>query len=142
MKLKRRGFESLSKPKKEDEILYFKLYFKHKKFISKLIKYSKIKQRFSIHYLGKSIFTYYTIKSYFSVECYLEATDTAKPLYAKHGFEEITELRFDPSQYGVKGLGIERQTVMVRGAVGSDGERLAVQPWDVAVAHAKADLLQ
>jgi ribosomal protein S18 acetylase RimI-like enzyme len=76
------------------------------------------------------------------VEVYLEATDTAKPLYEKHGFEEITELRFDPSQYGVKGLGIERQTVMVRGALGPDGERMAVRSWAVAVAQAKADLLQ
>ena len=74
------------------------------------------------------------------LEVYLEATDTAKPLYEKHGFEEITELRFEPSEYGVKGLGIERQTVMVRGALGRHGERMAVRSWDVAVAHAKADL--
>ena len=73
------------------------------------------------------------------VEVYLEATDTAKPLYAKHGFAEITELRFDPSQYGVKGLGIERQTVMVRGALGPDGERLEVKSWEAAVARTKAD---
>jgi GNAT superfamily N-acetyltransferase len=76
------------------------------------------------------------------VEVYLEATDTAKPLYAKHGFEEITELRFDPSQYGVKGLGVERQTVMVRGALGADGERLQVKSWEAAVVRTKADLMQ
>jgi GNAT superfamily N-acetyltransferase len=76
------------------------------------------------------------------VEAYLEATDTAKPLYERHGFQSITELRFSPAEYGTKGLGIERQTVMVRGALGSDGERQPVRSWDVAVAHAKGDLQQ
>lgn len=55
------------------------------------------------------------------VPVYLEATDTAKPLYERHGFEAITELRFEPAAYGVKGLGRERQTVMVRGRLGVDG---------------------
>lgn len=67
------------------------------------------------------------------VECYLEATDTAKPLYERHGFEAITELRFEPSSYGVKGLGRERQTVMVRGALGRDGVRSRVKRWDEVV---------
>lgn len=74
------------------------------------------------------------------VEVYLEATDTAKAFYEKHGFEEIRELRFNPAEYGAKGLGTERQTVMVRGALGWGGQRKAVRSWDVAVAHAKADL--
>ena len=75
------------------------------------------------------------------VEVYLEATDTAKPLYEKHGFVEITELRFDPARYGVKGLGIERQTVMVRGALSSNGERLVVRSWEDAVARARGGAL-
>lgn len=74
------------------------------------------------------------------VEVYLEATDTAKPLYEKHGFEAITELRFVPADYGVKSLGVERQTVMVRGALGSNGVRYPVRSWDVAVADAQAEL--
>lgn len=48
---------------------------------------------------------------------YLEATATAKRLYERHGFVPRTELRFDPAAYGVQGLGVERQTVMVRGAL-------------------------
>lgn len=75
------------------------------------------------------------------VEVYLEATDTAKPLYERHGFETITELRFDPAKDGVKGLGIERQTVMVRPAMGADGERRPVRSWDVAAAQSRAALL-
>ena len=74
------------------------------------------------------------------LEVYLEATDTAKSFYEKHGFEAVTELRFDPAEYGVKGLGVERQTVMVKGALGQSGERKAVRPWAVAVAHTKAQL--
>ena len=69
------------------------------------------------------------------VEVYLEATDTAKPLYEKHGFESITELRFDPTEYGVKGLGRERQTVMVRGALGRNGDRQPVRSWDAVAAE-------
>lgn len=76
------------------------------------------------------------------VECYLEATDTAKRLYERHGFETITEFRFDPAEYGVKGTGVERQTVMVRGAPGSRGERQRVRSWDVAAAESRALLLQ
>ncbi|KAK5171922.1 uncharacterized protein LTR77_003559 [Saxophila tyrrhenica] len=67
------------------------------------------------------------------VETYLEATDTAKPFYERHGFEIITELRFDPAGYGVKGLGVERQTVMVRGALGRTGERGSARGWEDAV---------
>lgn len=70
------------------------------------------------------------------VEVYLEATDTAKRLYARHDFAEVTELRFDPARYGVKGLGVERQTVMVRGALGPDGVRRGVRSWDDAAAAA------
>lgn len=67
---------------------------------------------------------------------YLEATDTAKRLYERHGFETITELRFDPAKYGVKGMGVERQTVMVRGALCPDGQRGRVRSWDEARARA------
>lgn len=67
------------------------------------------------------------------VEVYLEATDTAKPLYEKHGFVAVKELRFNPAEYGVVGLGIERQTIMVRGAMGGDGARRPVRTWDEAV---------
>lgn len=74
------------------------------------------------------------------VEVYLEATDTAKPLYEKHGFEAITELRFDPAEYGIKGLGTERQTVMVRGALGNDGSRKEVRSWEVARADAMREM--
>ena len=72
------------------------------------------------------------------VEVYLEGTDTAKPLYEKHGFFAVNEVRFDPAQYGVHDIGRERQTVMVRGALGKDGVRRKVRSWDVAVAQAKA----
>nr|POE77521.1 hypothetical protein CFP56_09168 [Quercus suber] len=64
------------------------------------------------------------------VEVYLEATDTAKPLYQKHGFVAVKELRFNPADYGVVGLGIERQTIMVRGAMGADGVRRPVRSWE------------
>lgn len=74
------------------------------------------------------------------VEVYLEATDTAKPLYEKHGFKAITELRFDPAQYGLKGLGIERQTVMVRGALDKNGDRAAVKSWEAAAVRTKLQL--
>lgn len=64
------------------------------------------------------------------VECYLEATDTAKPLYEKHGFEMVNELRFDPSAYGVCGFSVERQTIMVRGALDRVSEqRKQVRSW-------------
>ena len=64
------------------------------------------------------------------IECYLEATDTAKPLYARHGFVAIRELRFDPAEYGILGYRVERQTVMVRGALGKDGVRGGVRSWE------------
>lgn len=63
------------------------------------------------------------------VECYLEATDTAKPLYERHGFVKVNELRFDPAPYGVYGYKIERQTVMVRGALNAQGVRSEVRSW-------------
>lgn len=66
------------------------------------------------------------------VECYLEATDTAKPLYERHGFVEINELRFNPLDYGVYGFKVERQTVMVRGALDSQGQRQEVRSWEDA----------
>lgn len=66
------------------------------------------------------------------VECYLEATDTAKPLYERHGFRTVNELRFDPSAYGVSGYGIERQTIMVRGAVHQAGHKQPVRSWEAA----------
>lgn len=74
------------------------------------------------------------------VQVYLEATDTAKPLYERHGFKAITELRFDPGQYGYKGLGIERQTVMARGALGGNGDRKPVRSREAAVSSTKAQL--
>ncbi len=73
------------------------------------------------------------------VEVYLEATDTAKPLYEKHGFEEVTELRFDPGRYGVKGLGTERQTVMVRGVLESEGDGRPVRSWENGVARTRKE---
>lgn len=73
-------------------------------------------------------------------EVYIEATDTAKPLYEKHGFEAVNEIRFNPVAYGVHDLGPERQTIMVRGALGKNGQRRAVRAWDHAVAQASADL--
>ena len=73
---------------------------------------------------------------------YLEATDSARPLYEKHGFRAVNELRFDPAEYGVKGLGVERQTIMVRGALDRFGDRKTVRSWDVAVADAQAVLCE
>ncbi|GAB1733157.1 hypothetical protein NU195Hw_g20t1 [Hortaea werneckii] len=61
------------------------------------------------------------------LEVYLEATDTAKPLYLKHGFVAVNEIRFDPARYGCFGIGKERQTIMVRGAVGKDEGRRSVR---------------
>jgi len=74
------------------------------------------------------------------VEVYLEATDTARPFYEKHGFLAIAELRFDPAKYGVRGLGVERQTVMVRGALDTTGLRRPLGSWDGAGVGAKAQL--
>ncbi|KAI7545748.1 hypothetical protein KC331_g6034 [Hortaea werneckii] len=67
------------------------------------------------------------------LEVYLEATDTAKPLYLKHGFVAVNEIRFDPARYGCFEIGKERQTIMVRGAVDGNGKRKCVRPWDGAV---------
>ena len=75
------------------------------------------------------------------IECYLEATDTAKPLYERHGFHTVNELKFNPVEYGVRGYAIERQTVMVRGALSEDGLcRKPVRSWDMAVEETRAQL--
>ncbi|KAF2769946.1 hypothetical protein EJ03DRAFT_343029 [Teratosphaeria nubilosa] len=55
------------------------------------------------------------------LEVYLEGTDTAKAMYLKHGFRAVNDIYFDPSKYGMEDLGIEHQTVMVRGALVKDG---------------------
>ncbi|KAK4508406.1 hypothetical protein PRZ48_002144 [Zasmidium cellare] len=73
------------------------------------------------------------------LECYLEATDTAKPLYERHGFVTVNELRFDPAVYGVEGFKRERQTIMVRGAVDARGQR-KVRCWEEAVPGKQAQL--
>ena len=52
------------------------------------------------------------------LEIYCEATNTGRPMYEKYGFVPVKTLRFDPAEYGVKGLGVEVQTVMVRGVAG------------------------
>ncbi|KAI7281174.1 hypothetical protein KC345_g4311 [Hortaea werneckii] len=75
----------------------------------------------------------------FGLEVYLEATDTAKLLYLKHGFVAVNEIRFDPVRYGCFGIGKERQTIMVRGAIDESGERRKVRPWCVAVTEASGD---
>ena len=49
------------------------------------------------------------------LEIYCEATNTGRPMYKKCGFVPVRTLRFDPADYGVQGLGVEVQTVMVRG---------------------------
>ncbi|TKA81184.1 hypothetical protein B0A55_02626 [Friedmanniomyces simplex] len=72
------------------------------------------------------------------LEVYLEGTDTAKPLYEKHGFVAVSEVRFDPAEYGLYDIGKERQTIMVRGALGKDGVREEVRSWDAAVAQAES----
>lgn len=74
------------------------------------------------------------------LECYLEATDTAKPLYERHGFVTVNELRFDPAAYGIEGFRRERQTIMVRGAMDTRGQRKAVRTWEEAVPGAQAQL--
>ncbi|KAK1051752.1 hypothetical protein LTR74_016680 [Friedmanniomyces endolithicus] len=76
------------------------------------------------------------------LEVYLEGTDTAKPLYEKHGFVAVNEVRFDPAEYGVCDIGMERQTVLVRGALGRDGVRRGVRSWEVAVARAEMAVLK
>ncbi|EGP87112.1 unnamed protein product [Zymoseptoria tritici ST99CH_3D7] len=74
------------------------------------------------------------------VECYLEATSTAKPLYERHGFVAVGELSFDPAAYGVFGYKVETQTVMVRGALDSRGVRQEVTPWNVETGPVQAML--
>lgn len=76
------------------------------------------------------------------LEVYLEATDTAKPLYLKHEFVAANGIRFDPARYGCFGIGKERQTIMVRGAIGEDGERRSVKPWCEVVTEANGDRKQ
>ncbi|KAK3075914.1 hypothetical protein LTR53_000343 [Teratosphaeriaceae sp. CCFEE 6253] len=72
------------------------------------------------------------------MEVYLESTGTAKPLYERHGFVAVNEVRFEPGEYGVYDVGGERQTVMVRGALGRDGVRRGVRGWEAAVAGTEA----
>ena len=55
------------------------------------------------------------------VPVYLEATNSARPLYEKHGFAALQTIEFDPADYGVNGLGVERQTAMVRGELQTTG---------------------
>jgi len=58
------------------------------------------------------------------LEIYCEATKTGRPMYEKYGFVPVKTLRFDPADYGVLGLGVEVQTVMVRGVKAmNDGVR-------------------
>ncbi|KAM3415767.1 hypothetical protein BST61_g9278 [Cercospora zeina] len=67
------------------------------------------------------------------IECYLEATGTAKPLYERRGFQTVNVLEFDPSHYGVDGFRVERQTIMVRGAWDSTTkQRKPVRSWHEA----------
>ncbi|KAF2212396.1 hypothetical protein CERZMDRAFT_84745 [Cercospora zeae-maydis SCOH1-5] len=67
------------------------------------------------------------------IECYLEATDAAKPLYERRGFQTVNVLEFDPAQYGVDGFRTERQTIMVRGAWDSTTkQRKPVRSWHEA----------
>jgi ribosomal protein S18 acetylase RimI-like enzyme len=64
------------------------------------------------------------------IECYLEATNTAKPLYERHGFVEVNVIRFDPASYGIQGYSVEVQTIMVRPALDEFGRRKEVRTWD------------
>lgn len=74
------------------------------------------------------------------VEVYCEATKTGRPLYEKYGFVAVKNLDFATAEYGVD-LGIEQQTVMVRGALGKDGTRARVRQWDEAVVATTKALL-
>lgn len=74
------------------------------------------------------------------LEIYCEATRTGRALYEKYGFEVVRTLVFDPAVYGVEGLGVETQSVMVRGALGADGVRRPVRAWDVAAQEIRAEL--
>lgn len=66
------------------------------------------------------------------LEIYCEATKTGRPMYEKYGFVPVYTLSFDPAEYGVTGLGVEVQTVMVRGAL-RDGVRAGVRRWEDVV---------
>lgn len=70
------------------------------------------------------------------VEVYCEATSTGRPLYEKYGFVAVMDIDFPTSSYGTD-LGEEHQTVMVRGALGSDGKRNKVRSWKEAVADSR-----
>jgi GNAT superfamily N-acetyltransferase len=49
------------------------------------------------------------------LEAYLEASEMARPLYAKFGFQPVAEKVFDLSKYGAEGC--EVNTVMLRPAI-------------------------
>ena len=74
------------------------------------------------------------------LEIYCEATKTGKAMYEKYGFVAVRTLVFDPAEYGVDDLGVETQTVMVRGALSKNGVRGVVREWDVAVAEVSAEV--
>jgi ribosomal protein S18 acetylase RimI-like enzyme len=61
------------------------------------------------------------------LEVYCEATRSGMPLYERYGFISVGTLAFDPAKYGIADLGTERQTIMVRGALGRDGVRRKVR---------------
>ncbi|OJD29014.1 gnat family acetyltransferase [Diplodia corticola] len=44
--------------------------------------------------------------------CFLEATETGRALYKRHGFEDQNTVEFDLSEYG--GSGINKNTTMIR----------------------------
>lgn len=71
------------------------------------------------------------------VEIYLEATAKGRPLYEKYGFVPVHDIVFDAAEYGGHGIGVEKQTVMVRAALQERQYRYRVRTWDVAVAEAK-----
>lgn len=73
------------------------------------------------------------------VEIYCEATKTGRALYEKYGFVAVKDIEFDTARYGGV-FGVERQTVMVRGAIGKDGKRSKVRSWDEAVAESLTDM--
>jgi ribosomal protein S18 acetylase RimI-like enzyme len=58
------------------------------------------------------------------------ATSLMSELLAEADALGVYTLSFDPAEYGVTGLGVEVQTVMVRGALGKDGIRREVRRWE------------
>lgn len=74
------------------------------------------------------------------LEIYCEATRTGRALYEKYGFVVVKTLVFDPAEYGVKDLGIETQSVMVRGALGKDGVRRPVRDYHIAASEVVVEL--